>query len=293
MLEKGDTQNARLALEAEVNKHSDNAEAWLSLGKMHTENDRDDMAMECFLRALEADPFNADALLNLGISCTNEFDEFEAMVHLRNWIKLHHIYNKYFDGENPLLNYEMIRNEMIHDRDDEDYYTKAVRIEGLKQNFYREMCNLMENISMNEKLPDTDLWIALGISHFIPHQNERAIDCFRKAVEVNPKDYNAWNKLGAILAHSKMNDEAIATYKKALQLKPNYARCWANLGIAHFNVDNYDESMKSFLSALKIYKDISHVWSYMSSVTIALKRNDLYELVHNKNLPELLRHYGI
>jgi Flp pilus assembly protein TadD len=293
MLNYGDVTNARFALEAEVNKHSDNAEAWLSLGKIHTENDRDDLAMECFLRALEADPFNADALLALGISCTNEFDEFEAMVHLRNWIKLHHIYNKYFDENNPMLNYEMIRNEMIHDRDDEDYYTKAVRIENLKQNFYREMCNLMENISMNEKIADTDLFIAMGIAHFIPHQNDRAIECFRKAVEVNPKDYNAWNKLGAILAHSKMNDEAIAHYKKALELKPNYARCWANLGIAHFNVDNYDESMKSFLTALKIYKDISHVWSYMSSVTIALKRNDLYELVHSKNLPELLRAYGL
>lgn len=293
MLNKGDTTNARYALEAEVNKHSDNAEAWLSLGKIHTENDRDDLAMECFLRALEADPFNADALLALGISCTNEFDEFEAMVHLRNWIKLHHIYNKYFDENNPMLNYEMIRNEMIHDRDDEDYYTKAVRIENLKQNFYREMCNLMQNITMNEKIMDTDLFIARGIAHFIPHQNDIAIECFRKAVEVNPKDYNAWNKLGAILAHSKMNDEAIAHYKKALELKPNYARCWANLGIAHFNVDKYEDSMKCFLTALKNYKDISHVWSYMSSVTIALKRNDLYELVQNRNLPELLKAYGV
>ena len=292
-LDKGEYLNARFALEAEVTKNADNAEAWLHLGKMHTENDRDDLAMECFLKAIDADPFNADALLALGISCTNEFDEFEAMVHLRNWIKLHHIYNKYFDNENFLLNYEMIRAEMINDRDDEDYYSKAVRIEGLKQNFYREMVSLMEAIAANEKVQDTDLWIALGIAHFIPHQNERAIECFRKAVEANPQDHNAWNKLGAILAHSKMNEEAIATYKKALQLKPNYARCWANLGIAYFNKDNYDESMRSFLTALRIYKDIGPVWSYMSSVTTAQKRQDLYELVQNRNLDALLKHYGM
>jgi peroxin-5 len=112
-------------------------------------------------------------------------------------------------------------------------------------------------------------------------------------VEINPKDHNAWNKLGAILAHSKMNDEAISTYHKALSLKPNYARCWANLGIALFNVDNHKESMKAFLSALKIFRDIPHVWSYMSSVTIAMGRNDLYEMVHNKNLDGLIKSFGI
>ncbi len=291
-LDKGDIDQAKFALEAEVQNNPDNAEAWLNLGRIHTENDRDDFAMQCFLKALEADPFNADALLALGISCTNEFDEFDAMVYLRDWIRRHHIYNKYFDSNNPILESELIRKEMNIDRDDEDYYTKAVRIDGLKQNFYREMCNLMENISKNES-PDTDLWIALGIAHFIPHDNERAIECFRRAVEINPKDYNAWNKLGAILAHSKMNEEAILTYKKALDLKPNYPRCSANLGIALFNVDNYNESMRSFLRALKTYKEIPHVWTYMSSLAMSMNNKELYNLVNERNLGELLKIYSL
>jgi len=155
------------------------------------------------------------------------------------------------------------------------------------------MCSLMENIAACEKTAETDLWIALGIANFIPHENERAIQCFRKAVEINPKDYNAWNKLGAILAHSKMNQEAILTYNKALELKPNYARCWTNLGIALFNIDNYTESMKAFLKALKIFQDIPHVWSYMSSLIITTNDKDLYELVRTKNLIELLKIYGV
>jgi peroxin-5 len=292
-LNKGDTMNARFALEAEINKNPDNSEAWHLLGKIHTENDRDDFAMQCFLKALEVDPFNANALLALGISCTNEFDEFDAMKYLKNWIKLHHIYNKYLDNNNLLLNYELIEYEMEHDRDDEDYYQKAKRIEGLKLNFFNEMCNLMENIALNEKKQDSDLWIALGIAHFIPSHNERAIECFRKAVEINPKDYSAWNKLGAILAHSKMDQEAINTYKNALQLNPKYARCWTNLGIAYMNINNYEESMLAFLSALKIYKDIPQVWSYLSSVAITLQKMDDYELAHNRNLDALLFKYKV
>jgi peroxin-5 len=201
MLSKGEVTQARYALEAEVNNNQDNSEAWYLLGKIHTENDRDDFAMQCFLKSLEADPFNSDSLLFLGISCTNEFDEFQAMKYLKRWIKLHHIYSKYLDEKNPLLNDALIQNEIDIERDDEDYYTRARRIETLKQNFYIEMGNLMEYIANNEKLADADLWTALGIVHFIPHQYERAIECFRKAVQNNPKDYNSWNKLGAILAH--------------------------------------------------------------------------------------------
>jgi Flp pilus assembly protein TadD len=292
-LNKGEITQAIYALEAEVNNNKDNSEAWYLLGKIHTENDRDDFAMQCFLKSLEADPFNSDALLFLGISCTNEFDEFQAMKYLKSWIKLHHIYSRYLDENNPLLNDALIQNEIDNERDDEDYYTRARRIETLKQNFYLEMGNLMEYIANNEKMADADLWTALGIVHFIPHQYERAIECFRKAVQIDPKDYNSWNKLGAILAHSKMDAEAINTYKKALEINPYYARCWTNLGIAYLNLDNYNESRAAFLRALKVYRDIPNAWSYLNSIAIYSKDVADYELIANRNLEVLLSKYKI
>jgi len=292
-LNKGEITQARYALEAEVNNNQDNSEAWYLLGKIHTENDRDDFAMQCFLKSLEADPFNSDSLLYLGISCTNEFDEFQAMKYLKKWIKLHHLYSKYLDESNPLLNDALIQNEIDNERDDEDYYSRGRRIETLKQNFYMEMGNLMEFIANNEKMADADLWTALGIVNFIPHQYERAIECFRKAVQINPKDYNSWNKLGAILAHSKMDAEAINTYKKALEINPNYARCWTNLGIAYLNLDNYNESRAAFLRALKVYRDIPNAWSYLNSIAIYSKDVSDYELIANRNLEVLLSKYKI
>lgn len=290
---KNDSVNARLVLEAEINKNPDHAEAWVILGKIHTENDRDDLAMQCFLKAIEADPFNGEALLALGISCTNEFDEFDAMVYIANWIKLHAVYNKFYDKANPVLNYDMVRFEMENDRPDEDYYAKAIRIQNLKNNFYNEMTMIMENINANgislNQNKDLDLLIAMGISNFIQNKNDKAIENFRNAVIHFPNDYTAWNKLGAILAHSNMNEEAINTYKKALSLKPNYARCWSNIGLAYFNLKNYDEAIRCFLTSLKCYKDINHVWSYLNSVLIASDKSNLSELVYNRNLEELLR----
>jgi Flp pilus assembly protein TadD len=287
-LESNNLINARYALEAEVQKTPENSEAWLMLGKMHTENDRDDLAIDCFQQAVKVDPFNADALLALGISCTNEFDEFEAMVHLKNWIKLHHEYHEYYDESNMLLNHDLIRKEMDIDREDEELQTKWQRVDVLKLNFYKEMLGMMEGIAMRHP-KDSDLWTALGIAHFIPHDNERAIECFREAVKINPKDYSAWNKLGAILAHSGMHEEAIHTYKKALDLKPNFARCWANLGIALLSINQYEPSLEAFLKALQIYQDIPDVWNYVNSSLFYMKRPDLAEYSYSRNLDGLLK----
>ena len=97
LLSEGKSQEAKLVLEAEAQKNGDNTEAWTMLGRIHSENDCDNHAFQCLLRALEVDPFNLDAELALGILCTNEFDELDAMIHLKNWIRLHPIYSKFLD----------------------------------------------------------------------------------------------------------------------------------------------------------------------------------------------------
>jgi Flp pilus assembly protein TadD len=292
-VKSGELVNARLAFEAEVTKNPENSEGWYLLGKIHTENDRDDLAMQCFNNSLQVDPFNADSLLALGISCTNEFDEFDAMRHLKNWIKLHHVYNKYYEEGNPLLNDDFIKSQIDKTEYDEDIVVRNKQLEQMKHNFYNEMCNLMEYIAQNEKLVDSDLCTALGIAHFIPHNYDRAIECFRKAVEINPKDYNAWNKLGAILAHSKMDAEAINTYKKALEINPHYVRCLTNLGLAYLNLDNYQESRNAFLTTLKLYPDLMSSWSYLKTISVFTKNIQDYELVQNKDLTNLLNKYNL
>ena len=174
----------------------------------------------------------------------------------------------------------------------EDLYVKAKRTEKMRLNFYSEMINLLENIQTKFQ-NDSDLLISMGIAHFIPSNNERSIQCFRKAVESNPKDYNAWNKLGAVLAHSKHHEEALNCYQKAIELKPDYVRCWANFGIAHYNVNNYEEGAKCYLKALSICPEVEHIWSYLRSLLIISGKTDLLKLAELKNINELCKIYKI
>lgn len=63
-----------MCLEAEVQQKKDNAEAWRLLGVLFQENDQDDFAIIALRNAHEADPYDLDSLMSLGISSTNELE---------------------------------------------------------------------------------------------------------------------------------------------------------------------------------------------------------------------------
>ena len=74
LIDQGQIQEAVLCLEAEVQKNKENATAWRMLGQLFQENDQDDYAIIALKSAHEADPYDLDSLLYLGISSTNELE---------------------------------------------------------------------------------------------------------------------------------------------------------------------------------------------------------------------------
>jgi peroxin-5 len=49
------------------------------LGKAHAENDHDDRAIACLMRAVAANNTDLDALIALGVSCTNDYFKVSAV----------------------------------------------------------------------------------------------------------------------------------------------------------------------------------------------------------------------
>ena len=74
-----------------------------------------------------------------------------------------------------------------------------------------------------------------GISYKSLGKYEEAIDCYDKAIEINPFYWNAYCNKGSIL-HNNMGlyQEAIDCYDKALEINPMFSTAFNNKGIFLF-----------------------------------------------------------
>ncbi|MDF0681351.1 MAG: tetratricopeptide repeat protein [Candidatus Nitrosocosmicus sp.] len=61
---------------------------------------------------------------------------------------------------------------------------------------------------------------------FILHWCQDAIACYDKAIEINPKYDLAFCNKGLVLAVTGNNQEAIACYDKAIEINPQYASAY-------------------------------------------------------------------
>ena len=61
-------------------------------------------------------------------------------------------------------------------------------------------------------------------------KTDKAISAYRRAVDINDRDYRAWYGLGQVYEILNMLLYALYYYRKAAALRPYDARMWCALG---------------------------------------------------------------
>ncbi|KAF2883132.1 hypothetical protein ILUMI_23049 [Ignelater luminosus] len=284
LLERGDLPGAVLCFEAAARQDPNCVEAWQLLGITQAENEQDPHAICALKKCLELEPGNLKVLMALAVSYTNESYHHQACQSLVSWLKHHPEYadilppNFQLSGQvTSLLNLE--QHKLV-----QDLFIKAAQ---------RQPIN-----------PDYEVQCGLGVLFNLSGEYDKAVDCFRAALNVKPDDSRLWNRLGATLANGNRSEEAVDAYHRALNLTPGFIRARYNVGITCINLGAYKEAAEHFLMALNQqarggdaetskFQMSETIWATLRMCISLMNRTDLRSAIEGRDLQALNNAFNI
>ncbi len=94
-----------------------------------------------------------------------------------------------------------------------------------------------------------------GLAYSELKQYDRAIENYRKAIELNPKYAEAYSNRGLAYSELKQYDRAIEDYGKAIKLNPDLPEAYNNRGLAYYELKQYERAIENYGKALELNPD--------------------------------------
>jgi serine/threonine protein kinase/tetratricopeptide (TPR) repeat protein len=202
--------------------------AYVTLGRLHTEEDKFDLALEEYQRALQLEPHNADALMGTA-------DVYEKL-------------GRIADAEAAFKKAVALRPDYW-----DGYNTLGVFYDG--QGKYPEAIVQFEHAA--QLTPDNAVvYINLAAAYLDrgnPEDLPRAEAALKKSIELGPS-YPAYANLGFLYMNEKRYAESVAMTQKALQLNDKNYLVWANLMSAYQALnqkDNFEAARERAIGLLE------------------------------------------
>lgn len=104
-------------------------------------------------------------------------------------------------------------------------------------------------------------WLNKGFSLGALNKYQEAIDCYNKALEMNPNYAKAWCNKGIPLKKLGKYEEAMKCYNKALVIDPQYIPALHNKGLLLAEMGKHQESIDCFNRALEINPEVAGLWN--------------------------------
>lgn len=116
---------------------------------------------------------------------------------------------------------------------------------------------------------------------------EKAIDCFKKAVKLDPQFAFAWDNLG--ICYRKLNkyDEALDAYKKSLAIDPMGAMPLQNIAIVYQYKKEYQNAIDSYQKLAEIDKSNPEIYYGIGQIYA------VYLMEYEKGLRSMCKAYNL
>ncbi len=231
--------NYEMALEqakTAVEKYPDNATAWFTLGKVHSELKNIKEMVDAYDKSLEISSKHADEInntkeilwfsyFNQGIENYKNNKLEEAVQNFKNTITLKP------DDMNAYKNLALCYSNLDDDEKTISTLKKALEIDP-------------DNVDMQR---------TLGVAHYQAHEFEKAIDIFQQVAEKTESDTaqteiyaEAIQRIAFSYDQLGQSEKAINAYKTALDIFPDNTDLIYNLGRLYYMQENYENAIENF-----------------------------------------------
>lgn len=113
-----------------------------------------------------------------------------------------------------------------------------------------------------------------GIMYAGRSEHDRAIESFKKAIEIDPNYALAYYGLGKSYQELANYNEAIQYFKKALELKPDFFGAHINLGTVYHSLGAYFDSIESYKQAILLKPDNPEAYYNLGTAYMPLMHYD-------------------
>lgn len=181
-------------------------------------------------------------------------------------------------------------------------YADAFYHLGLAYKEKKDYANAIKNFESARKsktFPTSDFYISSGVAYGSAGRYPEAVADLKKAMEIDPKSFDAHNNLGIYYTDMGQIENAVSVLENASSLAPEKESVPYNIGNAYAKAGNYNKAIEYYLKATKIndkyedaYNNIGNCYAAMKDYQAAIPYfKKVIEL--NPNNQKVLNNIGV
>ena len=181
-------------------------------------------ALDIYRQILDIDPYSSETWFNLGQAHFNQKQYVEAIEAYDFALVVNP------DDHLALL-------QKAHALFQNEQFTEAAEI-------YLEYGKATEMSS--------SVWVYVGEAYEKSDHIEQAMDCYRVAYEMDPKNVDALTGMGICLMEKEQYRESLIWFERSLRIDHQISELWVYVAEVFVNIDMPEEAMLSYLRSLEI-----------------------------------------
>ena len=139
---------------------------------------------------------------------------------------------------------------------------------------------------------DAEAWLLLGACHEAESNDGQALDCFQKAVALQPALFQAHLSLGNLYSKRQAYAEAQACYARAHTLQPRNPGVIGNMGNTWLLVGDFRQAADSFRRVLELSPDVAPAREGLGLALLGLQEVDAAIACFNELLSAHPEHFA-